>query len=67
MKTNLQSLVGRKIVKVDDDCCNSILLETEDGGQFRLETEQVDSGVYGIIASEEDPEPDNSVTVTVRW
>jgi len=50
-KKSLQDLVGKKIVKVDDDACNCISLETENGETFVLETECMNSqlGLYGIV------------------
>jgi len=53
-RVSLQDLVGRKIIKVDDDCCNAVTIDTEYGRTFMLDTERVISSmdVYGIVAWE---------------
>lgn len=55
-QVSLQSLVGRKIVKVNDCCVNVVTLETEDGKTFMLDTERRSASfdLYGIIAWERD-------------
>lgn len=60
-KVSLQDLVGRKIVKVNDDCCNAVTIDTEDGRTFMLDTERVFSNmdVYGITAWERSSNEDN--------
>lgn len=51
-RVSLQDLVGRTIVKVNDDACNSLTIETDDGKEFMLEVECIDSrsSLYGLVA-----------------
>lgn len=61
-RVSVQDLLGRKIVKVNDQCVNVVTFETENGKMFMLETERRSSSfdLYGIAAWEMDSDGTDS-------
>jgi len=67
METNFQSLVGLKIVKIDDNNCDSILIKIEDGRVFNLEINFNPRSVCNEIVLNEDNEEEMEKELRVIW